>query len=107
MKINYYGDNDNYIHLKFGDCIKAYNFTNEFMEKYPEFTERYKDYCNNGANKQASYNKTGFASAFEVVAYVFKKYIPVHFYYNFSDTPAKDYDEIIKYLVEENTYISE
>jgi hypothetical protein len=41
------------------------------------------------------------------VSYAFKKKIPVHFYYNFTDTPATDYDEIIAYLVKENTYVHE
>jgi len=104
-EINYYGETDNYIHLKFGDCVKAYNFTKDFIEKYPEFATRYQHYFEHGANKHASFDKKGFASAFEVVAYAFKKEIPVHFYYNFTDEPAKDYDEIIAYLVNENTYI--
>lgn len=104
-KIDYYGDKDNYIHLKFGDCVKMYNFTDKFIKEYPEFTERYIHYYDNGANKQASYERKGFASAFEVVAYVYKKNIPVHFYYNFTDTPATDYEDIISYLIKENTYI--
>ena len=83
-EINYYGETDNYIHLKFGDCVKMYNFTKDFMEKHPEFTARYQHYFEHGANKRD---------------------IPVHFYYNFTDEPAKGYDEIIQYLVEENTYI--
>lgn len=106
MTIDYYGDKDNYIHLKFGDCVKNYNFTNDFIKQYPEFTKRYIHYYRNGADKGASMNKEGFASPFEVVAYVFKKEIPIHFYYNYTDEPANDYDEIIRYLVDENTYIS-
>lgn len=102
MTIDYYGKDANYIHLKFGDARKCYNFTDEFRKEFPEFTERYTDYWNNGASKE--HNK-GFKSPFEVVAYAFKKNIPVNWYYNYTDTPVSDYDEIIKYLVDENTYI--
>lgn len=101
--IDYYGDKDNYIHLKFGDCVKMYNFTNDFIKEYENFVERYVDYYDNGPSK--TYNK-GFKNPFEVVAYVYKKNIPVHFYYNFTDTPAENYEDIINYLVGENTYIS-
>lgn len=100
--IDYYGDKDNYIHLKFGNCVKMYNFTEDFIKNYPEFVERYVDYYNNGASN--TYGK-GFNSAFEVVAYTHKKEIPVHFYFNYSDEPAESYTEIINYLVDENTYV--
>ncbi len=103
--INYYGTEDNYIHLKFGDARKCYNFTEQFKKDYPEFTARYVDYFDNGASKLNSSLKKGFRSPYELVAYAFKKEIPVHFYYNYTDEPAKGYDDIIKYLVDENTYI--
>lgn len=105
MTIDYYGKDANYIHLKFGDARKMYHFTDEFKKEYPVFAERYKDYWDNGASKQQSSLGKGFNSPFEVVAYAFKKNIPVHWYYNYTDTPVSDYDEIIKYLVDENTYI--
>lgn len=103
--IDYYGDKDNYIHLKWGDCVKMYNFTEDFIEKYPDFVKRYSHYYNNWGSREASRKGIGFSSPFEVVAYVFKKNIPVHFYYNYTDKPAEDYDDIINYLVGENTYI--
>lgn len=98
--IDYYGEKDNYIHLKFGDCRKCYNFTEDFIKDNKEFAERYKDYWDNGASKLSSSLNKGFKSPFEVVEYAHKKKIPVNFYFNFTDTPAESYDEIIKYLAE-------
>jgi hypothetical protein len=92
--INYYGTEDNYIHLKFGDCIKAYNFTKEFIEKYPKFVKAYEMYWEG--------KRRAFKNPFQVVSYAFNNNIPVHFYYNYTDTPAKDRQEIIEYLLREN-----
>lgn len=103
-KIDYYGETDNYIHLKFGDCRKAYNFTDDFIEKHSNFAKKYQRYFENGAGAGEF---DDFKSPLTVVAHAFKKNIPVHFYYNFTDKPAKDYNEIIEYLVSENTYVPE
>lgn len=95
-EIDYYGEEDNYIHLKFGDARKMYHFTTDFIEKYPDFAREYQNYWEG--------KKGAFKSPFQVVAYVFDNNIPVHFYYNFTDTPAKDRQEIMDYLVTENSY---
>jgi hypothetical protein len=104
-KINYYGTRDNYIHLKFGDCRKAYHFTKKFVKEHLDFAKRYQHYFENGWGGRGTGQFDDFRSPFEVVAYAFKKSIPVHFYYNFTDTPATDYNEIIAYLVKENTFV--
>ena len=93
-QIDYYGDKDNYIHLKFGDCAKMYNFTSELREKYPDFVKAYEMYYDGKRNV--------FHNPFQVVSYVFNNKIPVNFYYNFTDEPAKDREEIITYLLHEN-----
>jgi hypothetical protein len=92
--INWYGDTDNYIHLKFGDCVKAYNFTEDFKGKYPQFVKAYEMYWNG--------KRTAFKNPFQVVSYAFNNKLPVHFYYNFTDTPAKSEQEITSYLLREN-----
>jgi len=102
-EIDYYGETDNYIHLKFGDCRKAYNFTKKFIKEHSDFAKKYQRYFQSGSQRTFE----DFKSPFAVVAYAFKKQIPVHFYYNFTDKPAKDYNEIIEYLVRENTCVPE
>lgn len=97
-EIDYYGEKDNYIHLKFGDARKMYNFTKSFREEYPKFATEYSKYWEG--------TDSAFRSPFAIVEYVYEKNIPVHFYYNFTDTPAKDKKEIIDYLVGENSYSS-
>ena len=97
-QIDYYGDTDNYIHLKWGDCVKAYNFTDDFTEKYPLFASEYRKYWEGGIHRQ-------FKNPFQIVNYVYENNIPIHFYYNFTDMPAKSQKEIIKYLLE-NSKIS-
>ncbi len=92
-KINYYGTDDNYIHLKFGDALKHYHFTPEFIKENPEFSREYKKYWDG--------EKSEFKNPFQIVRYAYANYIPVNFYYNFTDTPATDEQEIIDYLRDE------
>lgn len=94
MKIDYYGDKDNYIHLKFGDARKAYNFTEEFIAKYPDFSKGYERYWE---GKQSP-----FQNALQVISYVYNNKIPVHFYFNFTDTPVKNRVEAVAYFIKEN-----
>lgn len=98
-KIDYYGEEDNYIHLKFGDVKKMYFFTKEFIEAYPSFVREYGNYFSN--------KKSVFRTPFAIVEYVYENKLPVKFYYNFTDTPAKDKKEIMDYLVAENSYVPE
>jgi len=97
--IDYYGNKADYIHLKFGDARKMYNFTAEFIEKYPLFAEEYAKYWSGDTMTQ-------FKNPFQIVRYVFKNKIPVHFYYNFMDIPAENEAEIMDYLVREKAYIN-
>jgi len=99
-QIDYYGDEANYIHLKFGDARKMYNFTPEFIEKYPLFAREYASYFERD-------NVSQFKNPFQIVAYVYKNKIPVYFYYNFCDEPATNEKLIMKSLVDENSYIGE
>ena len=101
-EIDYYGEEDNYIHLKFGDCRKMYFFTNDFIKQYPDFAREYTKYFEAGEIKTSK-----FKNPFQVVSYVFDKEIPVSFYYNFSDEPAGDKDSILSYLVNEQSYIGD
>lgn len=93
-EIDYYGKDDNYIHLKFGDCVKMANFTEDFREKYPDFVKAYDNYWMG--------NHKDFRNAFEVISYIYNNNIPVHLYYNFTDTPVKDREEVMAYLLREN-----
>lgn len=95
-KIDFYGDKDNYIHLKFGNAVKMYNFTDEFKAEYPDFTREYVNYWEGKASK--------FRGPFAIVEYVYSNKLPIHFYYNFTDTPAKSKREIMAYLVRENSF---
>lgn len=99
-QIDYYGNEADYIHLKFGDVRKCYFFTKDFREKYPIFAREYSKYFSGDKTAQ-------FKSPFQIVAYVYENKIPVLFYYNFTDTPAENEKEIMEYLVGENSYIGE
>lgn len=99
-EIDYYGTEDNYIHLKFGDARKHYFLTKELIAEYPIFAKEYQKYF--------EYDKTAqFKNPFQIVHYAYENKIPVHFYYNFTDTPAKDEEEIMKYLANESAFISD
>ena len=90
--IDYYGTKDNYIHLKFGDCRKCYNFTEEFVKRYPKFAEQFEKYfmCEDSL----------FKSPLEVINYIVNFKIPVNFYKNFTDTPCT-HREAQEYLLDE------
>ena len=97
-EIDYYGTKDNYIHLKFGDARKMYNFTPEFIKEYPLFAKEYSKYWNGDKDCQ-------FENPFQIVNYVFGNKIPVHFYYNYTDEPAEDMNGIMNYLVGEQSFV--
>ena len=94
MTIDYYGDKDNYIHLKFGQARKSYNFTEEFKKDYSEFAELYNDYW-------MKENVTS-EDTVKIVNHAYDNNIPVHFYFNFTDEPAESREEIINYIDREN-----
>jgi hypothetical protein len=92
--IDYYGEKDNYIHLKFGRAQKRYNFTEEFMTQYPEFTAMFTNYFMK--------DDVTLEDTKGIINHAYDNNIPVHFYYNFTDTPATSREEIISYLDREN-----
>lgn len=95
-EIDYYGTEDNYIHLKFGTARKMYFFTDEFEENYKEFAEEYAKYGESG-----EFDENGlFGSTEELVNYVFDNNIPINWYFNFTDTPAESQEEIINWVNE-------
>ena len=91
-EIKYYGDEDNYIHVKFGDLRKCYNFTKEFMERYPRFSEEFHKYwmC----------EESMFSNPLEIANYIIRFDIPVYAYFNFTDTPGT-WEEVQDYLKDE------
>lgn len=100
---NYYGENDSYIHLKFGEARKCFNFTKEFRKKYPQFCESYENYFF-GEGGESEDNE--FYNAFDVVASARALKLPANFFYfNFTDEPAKSYREIEGYLEREGNTI--
>ncbi len=74
--------------------MKAYNFTNEFVKKYPAFAKAYEGYWNGKRNV--------FKNALQVISYVYNNNLPVHLYFNFTDTPVKNREEAVQYFVREN-----
>lgn len=97
--MDYYDGDINVIHLKFGDMRKHTNFTEEFSAKHPNFVKEYFKYMD---GEQSLFN-----DPLEIVNYVEMYGLDIHFYFNMSDTPAKDLDDVRAYLNREhiaNTY---
>lgn len=94
-EIDYYGVTNDYIHLKFGRATKAYNFTADFREEYPNFVEKYEKYWNN--------EEGGFETSYYVIEAIERDQIPVHLYFNYTDEPCKTVEEAYRYLARENT----
>ena len=91
--INFYWTDENYIHFKFWDLRKSYNFTKEFCDKYPVFAEEFWKYFD--------YEESIFKNPREIVLYVYYYKIPVYFYFNYTDTPCYNKQDAIRYLVKE------
>lgn len=97
--IDFYGEDADYIHLKFGRMQKAYNFTDGFREKHPNFVAEYEKHWNNDETCR-------FKTPLEIAQYVDMYEVPVNFYFNFTDTPVKDITEVYEYLIREYSGIS-
>lgn len=92
--MNYYGEDADYIHLKFGDMRKMYHFTDEFRSKHPTFCAEYKKYWDRDP-------KCKFEDPMMIANYVEMWGVPVHFYFNYTDKPAKNIHEVRAYLINE------
>lgn len=92
--IDYYGTDADYIHLKFGDMRKAYNFTKEFEEKYPNFCAEYKKYWQGDESCR-------FKSALEIAQYIDLFDVPINLYFNYTDTPVRKMSEVYEYFIRE------
>jgi len=82
--IDAYGDKDNVIHFKFGDCRKMYNFTPDFENKYPEFAREYKRYF--------MQEPSIFKTPMQIVDFVESANLPVRFYSNYVDEEFEDFN---------------
>ncbi len=91
---DFYGTNADYIHLKFGDMRKCYNFTEAFEAKHPNFCAEYRKYWNDSETCR-------FNSPLEIAQYVDMHDIPVKFYFNYTDTPVKNITEVYEYFIRE------
>lgn len=88
--IDYYGEDENYIHAKFGDLVKRYNFTEDFMEKYKEFADNYIKYWDGDETSI-------FKEPLDIVHYVIDNNIPVYAYLNYYDEPTS-WGELLDYF---------
>lgn len=93
-KIDYYGTKYNYIHLKFGNAFKMWNFTEDFIKKYPGFHAEYLRYAT------GEYSR--FKNAYSVIKYIIDYKIPVNLYFNFTDEPATP-KKALKWWFDNNT----
>lgn len=92
--MNYYGTDADYIHLKFGDMRKAYNFTPVFRENYPNFCAEYEMYWNHDTGCR-------FESPLQIAQYIDRFNVPVNLYFNYTDTPVNNIEEVYEYLIRE------
>jgi hypothetical protein len=90
-EIDYYGEADNYIHLKWGDVRKMYNFTDDFMAEYAVFSKEYRKYWD-------SDNTCVFKNSYMIIKYIKDYNIPVHLYFNMTDTPATTEESLLWWL---------
>lgn len=96
-EIDWYGTDADYIHLKFGRMQKCYNFTDAFRAKHTKFCVEYEKYWNNDSTGELN-------SPLKIAQYVDVFNIPVHFYYNFTDTPSKSMEDIYEYIIHECSF---
>lgn len=92
--IDYYGEEDNYIHIKFGRMQKMYNFPDAFREKYPNFCAEYDKYWNGEGGR--------FKNMLDITQYIDEFGVPVNLYFNYTDEPVKDIAEVYEYIIRES-----
>lgn len=98
MIVNYYGDKDNYIHLKFGHARKCYHFTKDFTKLHKDFVKKYEDYWSDEETEDVD---NAFLNAQDVVYGAEEEGLPPEFFYfNYTDEPAKSYEEIYNWIEE-------
>lgn len=97
--MDYYGEDLDYIHLKFGDMRKMYNFTEDLRSKHPNFCAEYRKYWTNDPTCR-------FKSPLEIAQYIDMFDIPVHLYFNYTDTPVEDMTEVYEYFIREYSGIT-
>ncbi len=95
-EIDYYGEEDNYIHIKFGDIIKRYRFQEGFRKEHSYFVEQYENYW------EEETDKNDLKTPEDFVNYAYDNNIPVNWYFNYTDTPAESKEEILEYFINEN-----
>lgn len=92
-----YGTDISYIHAKFGRLKKAYHFTKECREHFPEFVTEYDKYWRS--------DETGlFKTAMDVADYLIahpEAGKEIHPYFNFIDEWADGWEAIKTYLEQE------
>lgn len=91
--IDAYGDTENVIHFKFGDCRKCYNFTPDFEKQHPKFVAEYLNYFMN--------QKSLFSDPLAIVNYIEKFELPVKLYSNYVDQEFADCQAVKDYLGQE------
>ena len=92
--IDAYGDTDNVIHFKFGDARKHYNFTDDFVSKYPLFAAEYVAYFTG--------EKSVFNDVLELVSYIERHNIPVRLYSNYVDEEFADIAACKEWILNEH-----
>lgn len=91
--IDAYGDTQNVIHFKFGDCRKMYHFTREFEQAHPRFCEEYVKYWR--------HEKSLFTDPLSIVNYIEMFDLPVRLYSNYVDREFEDYQAVKEWLCEQ------
>lgn len=91
--IDAYGETENVIHFKFGDCRKAYNFTKDFQDKYPNFVKEYLNYFMN--------QESLFSDPLAIVNYIEMFDLPIRLYSNYTDQEFADPQAVKEWLANE------
>ena len=92
-RLNYYGNTFAYIHAKWGDFRKCYNFPDDFRKKYPNFCSEYEKY--------QRYEKSVFVDPMHIVNYIERFDIPCKLYSNFRDREFADFDAVREWICRE------
>ena len=92
-EIDAYGDTENVIHFKFGDCRKAFNFTKDFTKEHPKFVKEYKEYWMG--------KESAFTDPLSVVNYIDLFKLPIRLYANFYDEEFEDIEACKEWICNE------
>jgi len=99
--LDFYGESLDYIHFKFGDALKQYNFTDKFRKRYPGFCAAYELAWE---GKHGVFSPRGVMDTLKLLHYIKEYEVPVRLYSNMVDLEFADVNAALEWYINEHAW---